>query len=151
MADLKTLIEAIEHAELNGVKAVVQDHPEFVNQRDEHGATPLHYASLGGHRAIVEFLVQHGAQINATDSEFGATPAGWGIEYMREMGAFLGIELSDMAFAIERRDIDWIQRFLKRFPGLRQASDTHGRSFKQLAYDSGNPEIVQLFDLQSDP
>lgn len=149
MADLKTLIEAIEHAELNGVKAIVRDHPEFVNQRDEDGATPLHYAALGGRRVIVEFLVEHGAQINAIDSEFGATPAGWAIEYMREMGAFLGIELSDLAFAIERRDIDWIQRFLKRFPGLRQASDAQGRSFKQLALQSGSSEIVRLFDSDS--
>jgi hypothetical protein len=73
--------------------------------------------------------VQHGADINASDAQFGATPAGWAIEYPREMGGFLGIELSDLAFAIERRDVEWVQRFLKRFPRLRQASDTQGRSF----------------------
>ena len=39
-------------------------------------------------RAIVRLLVQQGADINARDTEFGATPAGWAIEYLREMGAW---------------------------------------------------------------
>jgi len=46
---------------------------------------------------VVEFLVQYGAEINAIDAEFGATPTGWAIEYLREMGGFLGIELADLA------------------------------------------------------
>jgi hypothetical protein len=146
MSEIETLVEAAKRGTLGEVISIVANHPELVNERDAAGATPLHYASFGGHRAIVEFLVQHGADVNAIDAQFGATPAGWAIEYLREIGGFLGIELSDFAFAIERRDVEWVRRFLRRFPALREASDTTGRPFKQLAGQCGNPEILRLFD-----
>jgi ankyrin repeat protein len=145
LEEFERLIEAAKRGASDEVRLIVRAHPEFVNQRDADGATPLHYAALGGHQAVAEFLVNYGAQINAADGKFGATPAGWAIEYLREMGAFLGIELSDFAFAIERRDVEWVRRLLKRFPALRHASDTNGRPFKQLAEASGNPEILELF------
>ena len=49
----------------------------------------------------MRLLVDRGADINRVDLQFGATPAGWVIEYLREMGAFLAIELDDLAYAIE--------------------------------------------------
>jgi hypothetical protein len=145
MRDFEQLVEAAKRGALDEVALILRSHPQLVNVKDDEGATPLHYAALGGHRAVVEFLVQHGADINATDAQFGATPAGWAIEYLREMGGFLGIELGDFAFAIERGDAEWVQRFLKRFPALRNASDTQGRPFSQLAERSGNAEIVRFF------
>jgi hypothetical protein len=93
----------------------------------------------------VQELVSRGADINAADGEFGATPAGWAIEYLREMGGFLGIELNDFAHAIRRGEADWVARFLRRFPALREARDTQGKPFKQLAQESGNQEIANLF------
>src|SRR5579863_1017339 len=149
MSDFENLVDAAKCGTLDDVVAILANHPEIVNQRDEGGATPLHHAAFGGHRAVAEFLIKHGAQINVPDSEFGATPAGWAIEYLREMGAFLGIELSDFAFAIERHDVDWVKRFLQRFPALRHASDTRGRSFKELARQCGDPEVIRL--LESEP
>jgi ankyrin repeat protein len=139
------LIEAAKSGNVADVTAIVQNHPELINQRDSLGATALHHAAFGGHRDVVRALVEQGAQINAPDSEFGATPAGWAIEYLREMGGLLTIELDDFAYAIEHGDAAWVARFLKRFPALREASDTRGRSFKRLAEQSGNPEIAKLF------
>jgi ankyrin repeat protein len=147
MSDFEKLIDAAKSGNASEVRTIVRRHPELVHQRDELGATPLHHAAFCGHRAAVEALIEHGADINAIDSQFGATPAGWAIEYMREMGAFLGIELADFAYAINRGDVDWVARFLKRFPKLRQASDQQGRPFKQLAQQSGNPEIAKMFEL----
>lgn len=46
--------------------------------------------------ARVQELVRQGAEINATDVEFGATPTGWAIEYLRELGGVLAIELNDL-------------------------------------------------------
>ncbi len=148
MSELERLVDAANRGALDEVASMVGNHPELVNERDDTGATPLHYAAFGAHRPVVEFLVRHGAEINATDARYGATPTGWAIEYLREMGGFLGIELSDLAFAIEGRHVEWVRRFLKRFPALRQASDTHGRSFKQLAEQCGSAEIAQLFQLE---
>ncbi len=146
MSDLDRLIEAARLGVVEDVKSTVHSHPELVNARDETGATALHYAAFGGHRDAVRILVETGADINAADGQFAATPAGWAIEYLREMGGLLGIELTDFAYAIERGDIEWAARFLKRFPALRDAKDTQGRTFKALVEQSGNADILGLFE-----
>ena len=151
MSDLDRLIEAARLGVLEDVRAMAHSHPELVRARDETGATALHYAAFGGHRDTVRILVEAGADINAPDGQFGATPAGWAIEYLREMGGFLGIELSDFAFAIEKGDVEWAARLLKRFPALRDAKDMQGWAFKTLAEQSGNADIVGLFKKSADP
>ena len=139
------LIVAARLGDVEEVKAIAHVHPEFVTRYDEIGATALHYAAFGGHRDVVRVLVEAGADVNAADAQFNATPTGWAIEYLRGMGGFLGIELSDFAYAIERGDVAWVMRFLKRFPALRHAHDTRGRFFKAMAEESGNGEIRDLF------
>ena len=145
MNNLEKLVAAAKQGDLAALKAVLQSHPELINQRDSSGATVLHYAAFGGHRSVVEELVRQGADINARDGKFRATPTGWAIEYLREMGGLLGIELADFAHAIQRGDVEWVKRFLARFPALREASDTQGKPFKQLVQESGNQEIAKLF------
>jgi len=146
MSDLIRLIDATKRAALDEVTEIVLAHPEFVHEKDAEGATALHYAAHGGHREIVQFLVQHGADINARDTCFGATPAGWAIEYLRELGAFLGIEMADFGYAIRCGDVDWTRRFLTRFPRLRDACDPDGKPFRIWAEESGNAEIQRLFE-----
>ncbi len=142
---LHILIEAARLGDADALKRIVRSHPELVGERDETGATALHYAAFGGHRDAVRLLVEAGADINATDAQFGATPAGWAIEYLREMGGFLGIELADLAWAIERSDAELAARLLRRFPALRDGKDTQGRAFRELAQKSGSAEIRTLF------
>ncbi|RLV59307.1 ankyrin repeat domain-containing protein [Parashewanella curva] len=50
-ADLETLIKS-------GIN---------LNQKDEHGVTPLYYAYQNNHQGIIELLFQHGANPNITD------------------------------------------------------------------------------------
>jgi len=147
MTEFQKLIEAAKRGDLADVRAIItaQGHAELVNQRDQLGATALHHAAFGGHRAVVQELVSQGADINATDSKFGATPTGWTIEYLREMCGFLAIELDDLAHAIRRGEVEWVARFLGRFPAFRGACDTRGKPFKLLAQESGNQEIANLF------
>jgi ankyrin repeat protein len=145
MSDLANLIEAVKQGDLENVRIILDTNDGIVNQRDESGAAPLHYATLNGHRQIVRLLIERGAEINIADSQFGATPTGWAIEYLREMGGYLSIELKDLAYAIQLGDVRWVTRFLERFPALRQASDKNGRPFQQLARESGNREIERLF------
>jgi ankyrin repeat protein len=144
MSDLDNLIAAAKQGNLERVNAILAADDRLVNQRDESGATPVHYAALHGHRHVVRLLVERGADVNSTDSQFGATPAGWAIEYLRELGGHLAIELDDLAHAIQLRDTRWVARFLKRFPSLRQARDTKGTPFQRLARESGDPGITQL-------
>lgn len=145
MGEFEKLIEAAKCGSLVEVRAIVQGHGELIHQKDRLGATALHHAAFSGHRDVVRALVEQGADINAADSEFGATPTGWAIEYLREMGGFLAIELDDFGYAIQRGDVEWVARFLKRFPALRRGSDTHGTSFKVLAQQCGNLEIAKMF------
>jgi ankyrin repeat protein len=114
--------------------------------RDSVGATALHHAAFGGHRAVVEELARVGADINARDDRFEATPTGWAIEYLRELGGLLGTELNDFAHAIQTGQVEWVRRFLQRFPILRQARDAQGTPFKALARQSGNQEITKMFE-----
>jgi ankyrin repeat protein len=149
MNDFPALLDAVQRGAAGQVAAILQRNPDLVNQRDAEGATALHFAAFHGHSEVAELLVKRGADINARDGKFKATPAGWAIESLREMGGLLGIELTDFAFALERADVVWVARFLKRFPALRTASDAEGRPFSELARQSGNAEIIGLFQ-QSD-
>ena len=143
---IETLIEAAKRGDLDAVRAIVEGHPEFLKAKDASGATALHYAAFGGHSQVAELLVESGADVNARDDRFAATPAGWAIEYLRERGGLLGIELEDFGFAIRRGDVVWAERFLQRFPRLREARGTDGKPFRALAEETGNAEILRLFD-----
>jgi ankyrin repeat protein len=43
----------------------------------DYSGTALHYAALRGHKAMVEFLLQNGANPNIKDSKVHSSPAGW--------------------------------------------------------------------------
>jgi ankyrin repeat protein len=43
----------------------------------DYAGTGLHYAALNGHRAMVEFLLNHGADRLVKDTKVGSTAAGW--------------------------------------------------------------------------
>jgi ankyrin repeat protein len=151
MSASENLIEAAKQGDLERVKGILETDGRLANVRDEAGATPLHYGAIHGHRQIVQLLLERGADINSRDSRFGATPAGWAIEYLREMGGYLAIELDDLAYAVRLGDTRWVSRFLNRFPALRHARDPEGIPFQELARESGNREITALFGVEELP
>jgi ankyrin repeat protein len=48
------------------------------------GAPGLHWAAINGHKAMVEFLIAHGADLHIRDTQFNATPLGWALEGKQE-------------------------------------------------------------------
>ncbi len=48
-----------------------------IDFRGFFGGTGLHWAAINGHEEPVAFLVEHDADINLRDEQFGSTPAGW--------------------------------------------------------------------------
>jgi hypothetical protein len=145
MTDLALLIEAAQHDDLQTVQSILDRNQGAVNERDASGATALHYAVFNGHRRIVKLLVERGADINNRDNEFGATPAGWAIEYLRELGGHLAIELEDLAYAIQTHDSKWVSRFLARFPAMCEGVYKNRTTFRQLAIESADSRIAELF------
>ena len=43
----------------------------------DYAGTGLHYAAHNGHRPVVEFLLEHGADRNLKDTKVGSNAAGW--------------------------------------------------------------------------
>ena len=48
-----------------------------VDSRSESGATPLMLAASGGRTAIVKWLIEQGADVNAQDDVYGNSPLIW--------------------------------------------------------------------------
>ena len=48
--------------------------------KDKDNVTPLHRASMGGHVEAVRVLLAHGANVNALDGMFSASPLVWAVE-----------------------------------------------------------------------
>jgi ankyrin repeat protein len=51
--------------------------------RDKDNVTPLHRAAMGGHPEAVRTLLKFGADVNALDGMFAATPLVWAVEGRR--------------------------------------------------------------------
>jgi hypothetical protein len=136
---------AVKSGDTKLVRAMLAVNASLGRAKDDEGATPLHYATLGGQREIVALLLENGADINARDDEFGATPTGWAIEYLREAGGLLAMEIEDLLLAIGEQDVHWVSRFLRRLPALATARDSQGKALSQHAAESPNEEIRRLF------
>ena len=140
------LFSAVASGNAARVRELLASDPAAARTKDDKGATPLHHATLNGHREIAELLLRNGADVNARDNRFNATPAGWAIEYLRERGGLLAMEIEDVIFAIRENDIRWLRRCLTRLPALAQARDANGKALSQYAAESGKDEIVRLFE-----
>ena len=140
------IIERVKTNDLESVIQLLEADSSLINHRDEVGATPLHYAALLGHREILKLLLRHGADINARDSRYGATPAGWAIELFREAGGLLAIEIDDLQHAIQHGDVAWAKRLIQRFPKLTDANTADGVPLRVLAESGEEMAIKAIFN-----
>ena len=77
----------------------------YIEAQDDYGQTPLSQAAEMGHQAVVELLLQRGAQIEARN-EYGQTPLSWAAR----MGHRAVVELLLQRGAqIEAQDSTWGQ------------------------------------------
>ena len=150
MDEIGQFFRAVARGDVERVRALLAAHPELARARDDEGATALHYAAFDGRQALAELLCDAGADVNARDGQHHATPTGWAIEYLRERGGLLAIEIEDLLHAIRTRDVGWARRFVARHPQLVSASDLHGRPLAAHARECGDPDIAILFEPASD-
>ena len=145
MDHIQAFFSEVERGDLETVRAMVSAVPSLVRARDATGATALHVAAFHWQRAVVELLLDSGAEINARDDEFGATPAGWAIEFLRERGALLGVEIENALYAIQRGDAELVERLVTRHPALRTAVDREGKPLADHAAAAADPAIARTF------
>jgi len=65
--------------DLAGAKALLEKGVD-VNDKDEKGMAPLHYAAQEGHKELAEFLIAKGANVNGKD-KYGYTPLNYAMWY----------------------------------------------------------------------
>lgn len=66
------LLEAAKAGDLEAVQRLLTNCPQTVNCRDLDGrhSTPLHFAAGYNRVSVVEFLLDHGADVHAKDKGF---------------------------------------------------------------------------------
>lgn len=145
MSDIDTFFNAVNHGDVSVAAAYLAADPNAVTLRKD-GATALHFAAIENRREIVDLLLEHGADLNAIDEEFGSTPAGWANErghagmtrYLHERGT--GIDLNRAsAFGL----IDLVRELLIEDGSDINSSGGYGMPIHQAAL-WGHPEIVEL-------
>lgn len=136
-------IDEIRRAFLCGdlaqVKNLLKNDPSLVCTMDETGASPLHYAVdhiqkwESGQIEVVEYLLSHGADINAANRN-GSTPLGiatarakwfepfdvFDIEIRKRIINLLishGAEIRDINEAIAAGDAEKVELFIRKNPG----------------------------------
>lgn len=72
----KEIIKAAKSGSALRVKELLAQDASLVSARDTDGSTPLHCATWKGHQAVVELLLSHGCDVNATNNNdhWGTTP-----------------------------------------------------------------------------
>jgi len=76
---LTVLVDAVSRGDVEAASAILAADPALARQ-EQGGATPLHYAAVHGQTSAVDLLIDHGADLEALDQEYGAAPIGWANE-----------------------------------------------------------------------
>ena len=127
-----------------------------VNLQDKNGHTPLYWAVRHGHRGIVQFLLEHGADTNIQGNE-GESPiylvAPWGDQEMVQLLLKHGakVDLQDMhGHAALQRAItvgnQKMVQFLLNKGADANLKDNYGNTPLYWAAFYGHQEIVQLLE-----
>ena len=110
--------------DLDTLRRLIDERPDCVNERGRDGASPLHMARTP---AIVDLLVDNGADVDMRDIDHGATPAQWAIDEpavcrrMIERGA-----MPDIYIACALGDMNAADRVLAEHPDALRSRSNHG-------------------------
>ncbi len=117
--------------DLAALRDLLADHPEFLNKRSSHNRTLLWEATRGGRLATVQWLVEHGAEVDAlgaynNESQVQITPYCAALYYRRrEVASYLSRQNPqlDIFRAAFLGDQDRVAHALAADPALLWAED----------------------------
>jgi ankyrin repeat protein len=111
---------AAHHGWLDKLRILVERTPALVHARGGDGQTPLHFAKTV---EIAEYLLSHGAEIDARDVDHGGTPAQWAVKGRHDVVRLLMDRgaTADAFMAAAAGDLDWLKNALLADPSLLRA------------------------------
>lgn len=141
--------EAAKVCDVAKVRALLESKPDFLNNKDDFGKTPLFWAAISNHHELVRLLLEKGADANLKDN-VGRRPFEQATN--REIAALLQkhttppyVErLNDIQIAAVTGDDIGIKRLLDRNPDLVKTSTVLGTTPLHFAASKGHKEIVAL-------
>ncbi len=94
-AELRLLRHLIQDGEVEPVRQLLDESPGLINLAFEEGETPLHCAAEENRPAIVELLVQKGADFTLRYASSAHTPLSWALTCWSTDAALKLVELGD--------------------------------------------------------
>lgn len=157
---ISRLLFCASRGDLTTLESLYAQHHPDLNLTDYDGRTCLHVASGLGHMKVVEFLIAHGANVNARD-RFGGTPRDDAVRhgqeaittYLLEKGATHPAEAFELEliYACSKGNVDQVTRLLRNKINP-NCCDYDGRSPLHLAVAIKSSTLVNmLLEFGADP
>jgi ankyrin repeat protein len=128
---------------LDELERLVSTNPQLVHARGGDGQTPLHFARS---IPVAEFLLEHGADIDARDIDHESTPAQWRIRDRQDVVRYLvgrGCR-TDILMACALGDAVLVKRHLDADPSSIRVSVSETHFPKQNPHSGGSIYIWTL-------
>lgn len=141
------LLEAARSGELERITQII-DSGVDINSKTEYGSTALFFACDRGHVEVVKYLLKNGAEVDAKDTFYNATPMTWaqanGHDDITLLLLKAGAEGADeiLAAVVRQGKVEMTKAILEA--GV--ATEGGIRGAKELADKSKTEELAALFE-----
>lgn len=147
--------KAAKDGDITKIKSLLEKDPKLINAGNRLEQAPLEMAAWGGHKEIVAFLIEKGANVNQVDI-FGAAPLHMAVvqghkeivELLLEKGADINVKTKNgkiplqLAFENERPAI--IELFINRGLDIDSTINEYNRTLLHKAVIMGKKKIVDF-------
>jgi hypothetical protein len=145
--------EAAKRGDLAKVRSLVDRDPSLVAAKDKGGETPLHWAAFSGNVDLVRFLLDKGAEIDATSGR-GLTPlaytavqgriqaAGLLIERGADVNVRTPLDMTPLIIAAEQGAVELVKRLV--LAGADVGVESRIGTALHRAAIRGQTEIIQV-------